>query len=236
MNRLLALALAAGLLLAPAALAQNKPASQPPRPAPTRPSAAKPAEKPKEIVPAKPEPLSKEMEDATKAGPNHRPLEWFEGEWNAIVATPGRDKPDTGTMTCKVVFGDRFLSMEFDGRSRGRFFRGSGMWGYNNLEKRYEATWADSESTAILFMAGKASADGKVFTFAGESNDPVTGRRIITKAVITITGRETWKEEFFAVNGGTESKTMEIVYTRSKNEKTDKPADKPAEKPTDKSK
>jgi hypothetical protein len=29
---------------------------------------------------------------------------------------------------------------------------------------------------------------------------------------------------------------MEIVYTRSKNEKTDKPADKPAEKPTDKSK
>jgi hypothetical protein len=237
MKHLLVLALASSLLVAAPSLAQTKPAAPPTTTDKSKPTTPplppKVTEKPKEPA-VKPE-MSKEMEEAGKAGSNHKLLEWFEGEWDAVVTTVGQEKTDKGTMTCKMVFGSRFLTMEYDGRSRGMFFRGGGMWGYNNHEKRFEQTWADSSSTDIKFMTGKASADGKVFTMTGEGPDPMTGRKTTMKGVTTITGKDTWKDEFYANDPtGKEFVAMTIAYTRSG--KSDKSAEKSAEKSTDKPK
>jgi hypothetical protein len=234
MKRLVSLALASLLLLAPSTLAQNKPAT-PPTTDKSKPTTtpSKPADKTKDAAPPKPE-MSKEMEEAAKPGSNHKLLEWFEGEWTAEATQIGQDKPEKGTMTCKMVFGSRFLTMEYDGRSRGKFFRGGGYWGYNNIEKRFEAAWADSEGTGLLYMTGKASADGKVFTMSGEANDPTTGKRTTMKAVTTITGKDSWRDEFYGNDSsGKEMVAMTIVYTRAgkveksdKGDKTEKPSDK----------
>lgn len=236
MNRLLAVSFAATLIAASGAPAQPKPAAQPATATANKPKPAAQAAKPKDAAPsAKAEGPSKEMEDAAKAGANHRLLEWFEGEWDAVIACPGHDKPDTGTMTCKMVYGGRFLAMDQGGRSQGKFFRGGGMWGYNNLEKRFEQTWADSESTGIIFLTGKASADGKSIAMIGEAADPNTGKKSFMKNVMTITGKNSWKSEFFSYENNRESKSMEIVFSRAKADSQDAPAAKepPAEQPAD---
>ena len=56
------------------------------------------------------------------------------------------------------------------------------------------------------------------------------------KAVTTITGKDTWKDEFYSMEGGKEVKAMEILYTKAKSEKgdkTEKPAPKSGEKPAE---
>jgi hypothetical protein len=113
--------------------------------------------------------------------------------------------------------------------------------GYNNAEKRFECTWADSMSTGILFLTGASSGDGKVFTLTGDATNPMTGKKATWKEVLTFTSKDAWHDDFFMVDGGKETKVMEIAYTRApKAEKKDdamkkdepktaepKPADKP---------
>jgi hypothetical protein len=235
MKRLLAVSLLAALVATPIVLAQQpagKPATtgQSPKATAAQPpkddkgaEKAKPADKPKV------EEKGKSGEDSDKPGPNHKMLAALEGEWAAEVRelTPGAETTDKGTMTCKMVYGGRFLMMDFDGRSHGKFFKGGGLWGYNNAQKRFESTWADSMGTGIVFMSGSTTGDGKVFTMTGESNDPATGKGMSIKEVSTIKDKNTWHTDFFLVNGGKEMKVMEIEYTRAKGEKPaekDKPA------------
>jgi hypothetical protein len=174
--------------------------------------------------------MMKAWEEAAKPGPNHKLLEWFEGEWQAEVKdlSPGMESSDKGTLTCKMVYGGRFLSMDYDGRFHGKFFRGGGMWGYNNTDKKFESSWADSMGSMISYMTGTVSADKKVFTLSGDMTDPTAGKKISQKEVITITGKDTYKQEFFMG----EQKVMEISYTKGKAEKReDKKDEKKEEKP-----
>jgi hypothetical protein len=237
LSSLLALALTASLLAAPAALAQPKttPAPAPAPAAQPDKTPAKPAkdDKPTPSKTDKPAPKSdapagddksKAFEDANKPGPNHKMLEQLKGEWAAEVKdlTPGQETTDKGTMTCEVVFGGRFLTMDFDGRSHGKFFKGGGMMGYNNQDKRFEATWADSMSTGIMFMTGSSSNDGKTFTLTGEMPNPMTGKKSTWKEVIAITAKDAWHDDFYMVDGGKEMKVMEISYPKAgKGEKKD---------------
>ncbi len=169
----------------------------------------------------------KAMEEAAKAGPNHKLLEWFAGEWQVVVKdlTPGQESTDEGVMTAKMVYGGRFLLSDFDGRFHGKFFRGGGMMGYNNATKRFESTWADSRDTAIAFMSGSMSADNKVLTMTSEMNDPTTGKKVTMKEVDTITGKDAYKGEFYM---GT-MKVMDLSYVRGK--AAEKKSDTKDEKP-----
>ncbi len=238
---LLALALVSSLFAAPTVLAQGKtapattpaPAAQPdkaPKTDKPAPKEDKPkADKPKTEAP-KADDKMKAFEEANKPGPHHKMLEQFEGEWAAEAKdlTPGEETVDKGTMTIKMMYGNRFMAMDYDGRNHGKFFRGGGMMGYNNAEKRFEATWADSMSTSIMFMTGSSSGDGKTFTLTGEAPNPMTGKKSTWKEVITFTGKDTWRDDFSMVDGGKEMKVMEITYTRAgKGEKGDKKDEKP---------
>lgn len=211
---------------APTVLAQGKssgpgaPSAQPDKAPPHSP---KSIEKPKADKPApftsprKGEDKMKAFEEANKPGPSHKMLEQFVGEWAAEAKdlTPGEENVDKGTMTITMMYGNRFMSMDFDGRNHGKFFRGGGMMGYNNAEKRFEATWADSMSTGIMYMTGSSSGDGKVFTLTGEAPNPMTGKKATWKEVITITSKDTWRDDFSMIDGGKEMKVMEITYTRA---------------------
>jgi hypothetical protein len=139
-------------------------------------------------------------------------------------------------MTSKMVMGGRFLSMDYDGRYHGKFFHGGGMWGYNNIDKRFEMTWADSASTAIAFLTGAADDAKKVFTMTGDCSDPISGKKAKQKEILTITGKDTYKQDFYWEVGGAEMKGMSITYTRSKGGGTDKGGDKKEDKKDEKKK
>jgi hypothetical protein len=236
MKHSLLLALIVSLLAAPWVMAQ--PPTKPTPSKPTDPKAAPaPSKKAEEAQPKKDDKAKdskpsnvdamKAWEEAGKPGPNHKLLGQFEGEWQteAKDLTPGQEATDKGTMTSKMVYGGRFLSMEYDGRFHGQFFRGGGMWGYNNTEKRFESTWADSSGTMLSFMTGSVSADGKVFTMTGEITDPASGKKTMQKEVTTIVGRDSYKMEFY-MDG---VKGMEIVFAKGK--AADKKEEKKDEKP-----
>lgn len=247
MNRLSAL-LAAGLLVCAPAFAQDKQPAKDPKNTPATPAApatpatpAKPAdkggEKPGGKAPAGD--MAAEMAEWQKSaapGKFHEWLKQMEGEWQVEMKFFGPDGSPmgggTGTMTSKMTKGGRFLDQDFDGRFNGMFFRGGGTMGYNNLDKRFEATWTDSMSTGIMMMTGQADAAGKVLTMTGESTQP-DGKKETEKEVTTIIDKNSYKSEFFKVAGGKDLKTMEIVYTKGKaadkkEEKKEqkKPADK----------
>ncbi len=183
------------------------------------------------------EAAKKAMDESAKAGPNHKLLEWFEGEWQVEVKdlTPGQESTDKGVMTGKMVYGGRFLQNDYDGRFHGKFFRGGGMMGYNNNTKKFENTWADSRDTAISFMTGTISADNKVLTFTGETTDPTSGKKAATREIDRITGKDSYTGEFYMGD----MKIMELSYVRGKaadkkDDSTEKKADMKVEKKDDK--
>ena len=238
MKRLILLAACVGMSMS-VAWAQGTAA--PPKPAdkPAAAQPAKPADKPSD---KKPEPaasggqdykaMEEAWENAGKPGPMHEHLKAFEGEWETEVKSmmPGApDKPDKGTMKMKMEMGGRFISMDYDGRRQGKFLRGHGYMGYNNVEKRYESVWMDSMGSGIDMNTGQADAAGKVFTLTGEMTDPSNGKKMKTREVTTVVSKDTIKMEFFGTVDGKEMKMEEITFTRAG--KADKAADKPADKP-----
>lgn len=226
MKRLPVVVLLALAACSTAALAQNAPVKT-----------ATPA---KQAQPAKPEakpikPAAAPDDAAKKAnepGAAHKALEVFEGEWSCEIKTFGADgsgSVDKGTMTNKMVYGGRFLQEDYDGRMNGKFFRGGGLWGYNNATKKYETAWADSSTTGLSCMTGTADAAGKVFTFTGEITDAASGKTVKQREVVTVADKSSHKYEVFETHDGKESKVMEVTCTRAKAEKGAAPG-KPVEK------
>lgn len=215
-HRLLALALGASLL--PAAGLFARAALQPGTKADTK---APPAEK---AAPHTPPPAPSAdggkaaWDAAAKVGPMHEWMKAFEGTWQTEIKSTWDGKTwtsDKGETTNKLVGGGRTLLTEYSGKMMGKFASGHGMMGYNNLDKRFEQVWTDSQSTAMSWMTGTADASGKVLTLTGEMTDAETGKKAKMRSVTTIVSKDEYKMEFFwQTPGQPEMKGMEIIYTK----------------------
>ena len=161
------------------------------------------------------------METYTKLatpGEPHKRMAGLAGSWNTTTkAWTDPDKPpmaSTGTCEQMMLLGGRFLYMECTGDMMGQPFTGIGINGYDNHTKKYMSTWIDSMGTAVYYMEGTASPDGKVITQHGQHDDPIEGHMTL-RSVIKIVNNDT---EIFEMHGtpkgGKERKMMEILYTR----------------------
>jgi hypothetical protein len=120
----------------------------------------------------------------------------------------------TGSAEMKMLLDGRFLQQEFTGNMMGQPYSGFGIDAYDNLRKRYIATWIDTMSTGIFIMEGTASADGKTITLKGQHAEP-GGGQMTHRAVWTIVDSNTQTFDMYgAHHGGKEMKMMEITYTR----------------------
>lgn len=232
-NRLSAFAVSAGLLLSVSAFAQEKkeekkaepakPAATQPAPAPAKP-ADKPADKP--AAPAAPAKAADKPAaggampgmEMLMPGEGHAKLKGMEGNWDAVVkdymssATPTESK---GTCTRKWIMDGRYLQEDFSSDFMGMPFKGMGLSGYDNITKKYVATWVDNMGTGIMSSTGTLDATGKIFTYEGESSDPMSGKVVKMKMISTIVDD---KKHTFVMNGpgpdGKDMKMMEITYTK----------------------
>jgi hypothetical protein len=164
-------------------------------------------------------------------GEHHKHLDKFVGEWDAKTkvwmdpAAPAMES--AGRMSQRMEFGGRFLYSTYKGEFMGQAFNGVALTGYNNATKKHEGFWVDSMSTGMTMSTGSCDSEGKVFTFLGERDDPMTGGKVKTREVMTFKDADTYVQEFFETHDGAEARTMEITYTRAKD------AMKPAKAPAD---
>lgn len=223
--------LPAVMLLALAACSSVALAQTPPTKAATPAKQAQPA-KP-EAKPLKPVAAADDAKKANEPGLAHKALEFFEGEWNCdlkLIGPDGSGSAEKGVMTYKMVYGGRFLTEDYDGRLGGKFFKGGGLWGYNNATKKYETVWADSSSTALSNMTGTADAAGKVFTFHSENTDTASGKTVKHREVVTIVDKNTHTYDVFETHDGKEMKVMEVTCTKAKAGAAEKKDANPAPK------
>lgn len=172
--------------------------------------------------PGKPRDPKAIMDIYTKAatpGAPHKQMASRVGRWKTITkAWMDPEKPPmetTGSCEQTMLLGGRFLRQECTGDMMGQSFTGIGLNGYDNHSEKYMSTWMDSMGTAIFYMEGTGSADGKTITQRGQYDDPVEGPMDL-RSVTRIVDRDHEIFEMYGTDGsGKERKMMEITYTRA---------------------
>ena len=101
----------------------------------------------------------------------------------------------------------------------GQTFRGMGVWGYDNVKKKFVSSWLDNSSTGISYSEGEWDADKNAIVFHSEWIDPMTSKPVKAKMVMGIVGEDKHVFEMFMIDeDGNEQKSMEIVYTKKESE------------------
>jgi len=153
-------------------------------------------------------------------GPEHRALADMAGDWDATCISycdpSGVPQTFTGEQESEMILGRRFLKSEYKGEMMGVPFEGVSLTGYDNIRKKYVSLWADTMSTMWMTAEGEADASGKIVTLVGSYDDPVTGKTMEMRQVVTMLDKNTHKFEMYGPNPqtGEEMLMMEITYRR----------------------
>ncbi len=176
------------------------------------------AEKPDARTPD-PVEIMKKVEAAGTPGANHKKLDALVGEWKAEVkyATTPEAPPATSNATAKAtwIMNGRFVQEEFQGEMMGKAFRGMSLIGYDNQKQKYTSLWVDDMHTALFTADGTTSDDGKVITFGGKMDCPITGQKDLAyKQVLRIVSPDKHVFTMYDPLKGGDAVAMEITYTR----------------------
>ncbi|HSD72671.1 MAG TPA: DUF1579 domain-containing protein [Thermoanaerobaculia bacterium] len=154
-------------------------------------------------------------------GEEHKKLQNFVGTWDTTAkmwmepgATPQESK---GTSENKMVLGGRFLEQTFEGTMMNQPFSGMGYTGYDLYKKHYIGTWMDTMGTSIMNATGTADPSGKTMTFTGSMDDPMSGKKMNFKEVVTMVDDDHHVFEMWMPGpDGKMFKTLEIQYAKKK--------------------
>lgn len=173
--------------------------------------------------------MMKQMMEMGKTNENHKLLSSLDGNWNYSIkfwmnpdpnAKPQESK---GTATRKSIMDGRYVVMDVvgkmqmpgeNGKMKDITFKGMGMEGYDNVKKKFVASWIDNMGTGIEFSEGTYDPTTKSLTYTSEM-EPVPGMKTAVREVIKIADKDHMSLEWYENQGGQEKKTMEIAYTRA---------------------
>jgi hypothetical protein len=151
-------------------------------------------------------------------GNEHQQMAKTVGEWKATTKMwMDPSQPPTvsdSKVKFEMMYGGRYLTGHYSGDMMGMPFEGTSTIAYDNAAKRYVTTWLDNMGTGIMYAEGKWRDDIKGIEFKGMSVDPITGKDIKTRQVITFKDPNTQMFEMFMDMGGKEVKSMEMTLTR----------------------
>lgn len=162
----------------------------------------------------------KAWEASMTPGEQHKWLASMDGNWNAEVKMwmdPSQPPTESkATTKNEMILNGLYQRSTHTGNMMGMPFNGESITGYDNVNKRYFATWIDNMGSGIMMMEGNFDKDGKTLTMTGKMTDPISGNEMDVKEVISYTSPDSNTFEMYMVHEGKEMKTMEIVYTRVK--------------------
>ncbi|HZR78267.1 MAG TPA: DUF1579 domain-containing protein [Chthoniobacterales bacterium] len=174
--------------------------------------------------------MMQQMMELSKLNENHKLLASLDGNWDYKIKfwmNPDPNaKPDesSGTATRKSIMGGRYVTMDVngsmkmpgeDGKMKTVQFKGMGLEGYDNVKKKFVASWIDSMGTGIEFSEGDYDSASKTFTYTSEM-EMMPGMKTQVREVIKVPDNNHMVLEWYENQGGQEKKTMEINYTKKK--------------------
>ena len=154
-------------------------------------------------------------------GEAHKALAGMVGTWDAEVTSwmdPRRPpEKSKGVSENRMVLGGRWVESKFTSTMMGMPFEGLGYTGYDNHKKKYMGTWTDNMSTAVMVSEGTMDAAGKVLTQTSTMDDFMTGKPTTVKTTMKIVTPDQHVFEMWGPDPtGKNVKQMEIVYKRRK--------------------
>ena len=143
------------------------------------------------------------------------------GEWTGKstmwMGPEGPPMTSDCTSTVTPIMDGRYIKVEMKGDMPGMgTYHGGGIYGYDNVSKKFVSSWIDNHSTGIMQGEGELSDDGKSITWNSKFNCPLTKKPSVMKEVDTITGADTKKLEMWGDDPktGKNYKMMSIELTR----------------------
>src|SRR5207248_2218812 len=127
--------------------------------------------------------MMKQMMELSKLNENHKLLASMDGNWNYTIKfwmNPDPNAPpqeSKGTATRKSIMGGRYCVMDVsgkmqmpgeDGKLKDMQFKGMGIEGYDNVKKKFVASWIDNMGTGVQFSEGTYDPATKTFTYTSE--------------------------------------------------------------------
>jgi len=174
--------------------------------------------------------MMKQMMELSKLNENHKLLGDMVGTLSYNIkfwmnpdpnAKPQESK---GTAVRKSMMDGRYFVEDVsgkmqmpgsDGKMKETNFKGMGIEAYDNVKKKFVATWMDNMGTGIMMSEGTYDPATKTFTYTGE-NEAMPGLKTKVREVIKLVDKDHHLLDFYEDRGGQEAKTMEITYTRKK--------------------
>jgi hypothetical protein len=159
---------------------------------------------------------------AMTPGPEHEKLKAWAGSWAYTAKmrfSPDSPWQDTsGTCERKMIMGGRVVYEDVKGPPMGPGgppFEGLGLTGYDNVTKKYWASWTDNMGTGVMNLSGTADTAGKVITMTGECASPMTGKPEKHKHVMTINDDKTHAVQMYGYGpDGKEYLSFEMTCTK----------------------
>jgi hypothetical protein len=174
--------------------------------------------------------MMQQMMELNKPGENQKLLAGLAGTWTYTVKfwmnpdPSAKPEESKGVATRKEVFGGRYFQLDVtghmqmpgpDGKKKDFTFKGTSLEGYDNVAKKFVATWADNMSTGIMMSEGTYDPATKTFTYTSEA-EMMPGMKTKIRELLKVVDNDHHNFEWYEDRGGQEVKTMEISYTRKK--------------------
>lgn len=215
----IALGLIAGLAVVGGAIAQPAKNTQPATPPAKDKAPAMPGDM--QLPPGWTEADMQACVEAGTPGPMHQFLAEGVGTWTGKVKhwmAPGTE-PMTSecTSTITSMMDGRFVRCEIAGDMPGMGpFSGFGIYGFDNVSKKFQSTWVDNCGTGMMVGTGDLSTDAKTLSWSFNYHCPVTKKPVVMREIERRTGKDSHTLEMFGpdIKTGKEFKMMEIHFTR----------------------
>src|SRR4029079_5461052 len=135
-------------------------------------------------------------------GKMHELLAKDAGEWTGkstmFIGPDGPPMTNECTSTVTPIMEGRYIKVEMKGDMPGMGpYHGGGIYGYDNVSKKFVSSWIDNHSTGIMQGEGELSSDGKSITWEYKFNCPIAKKEVSMKEVDTKTGDNTKKLEMW---------------------------------------
>jgi hypothetical protein len=170
--------------------------------------------------------MMEKMMELSKPGENHKLLARGVGTWTYTVKmwmNPDPKAPpieSRGQSVAKETMDGRFVISDHtgkfpmpgpDGKMTEMEFKGMAVEGYDNVQKKFVATWIDNMGTGIMILEGLYRDSS--FIYHGEY-EPIPGMKTKVREIIKVVDQNHRTFEFFEYRDGNYVKTMEMEYTR----------------------
>lgn len=154
---------------------------------------------------------------AGQPGMHHEQLAALVGTWEAETKMwmdeSGEPTVTPAKMEYEMILDGRYLVETISSEFMGQPFTGHGLYAFNNVTGKLQASWIDNMSTGIYTYEGSINETGNEIVLEGKFMDPLTKEWKQTRSVMRISADELHYVGYETADGQ-ERKMMEITATR----------------------